>query len=43
MILTKDNAFELMTTEKEKESVTGFNEAITNASATIKDFLYGQW
>ncbi|EMW6171113.1 hypothetical protein AAFD58_002946, partial [Enterococcus faecalis] len=36
----KDNAFELMTKEKEKESVTGFNEAITNASATIKTFVW---
>ncbi|HDO7733134.1 TPA: hypothetical protein P4P49_002935, partial [Enterococcus faecalis] len=36
----KDNAFELMTKEKKQDSWTGVEEAITNASATIKTFVW---
>ena len=36
----KDNAFELMTKEKEKDSAFGVKEAITNASAAVKTFVW---
>lgn len=36
----KDNSFELMTKEMEKDSVFGVKEAITNASATLKNFTW---
>lgn len=36
----KDNAFELMTKEKEQETTFGVKEAITNASAVIKTFIW---
>lgn len=36
----KDNSFELMTQEMEKDTFFGVKEAITNASATIKNFTW---
>lgn len=36
----KDNSFELMTQELEKDTFFGVKEAITNASATLKNFTW---
>ena len=36
----KDNSFELMTQDKPKESLSGISEAITNASAILKNFTW---